>query len=252
MTAEPITTLSSLVSKWPSGEEIEVIAGLLADISDKLRQHSNQFILLVLEAQEIEFRSSLDPIERYPHKHLYLGITGKRGFEGNPEGNCQLSFGNYAHCAIELSDDNIAELHEGGIILHSLLPQRNFHSNNPVSNLEFIIGDEKVREWFLTWMDYDHTILWKMAKLISRPIAEYPELTEELTKKRQEITVKLINLVNEMNRLTSEDSTSERVREQLTTQVKKQLKLAIKFDMAGYTLISIPGLCQEFGIDMRS
>lgn len=235
-----------------SEQKLQEIRDLHLDIETRLLQSPGEFVLSIITTLEQDGHPGpFSDIRPVPQDHVYLSIVGDEGMVVDfNERICQVSPGKPAHFLKNFVGDDKIDLHKSELTFHGLLPEDNWNNfRDPVINMQFAIGDQDVREWFKIWESYRlHVAFWKMAGLIGRPIAEYPELAEELRKKRADVQAEIIKLWRQLYELEMSSHSSEMLAAQST--LKNRLERALYLELPDQIFPTLPDLCRNYGIEV--
>ncbi len=211
---------------------------------------------------------------------LVLDLANKRC--EIPTGN-KVTYWGWRKENINLQDGNLSSgwRYDFGINLNNpLILKHCHHLGGNHFELEVKVGDAEVKEWFEKQRDAHSVVMFqKAAKLLGRPISESdsPKLAKVLQQRREETVKRLLQFVLErvqMKRkieqiyseaersgfsygMTIEEAKKQALarsfpeREDLKrieAKIEELLKSAIELGMADVQLLTVRGLCEEYGV----
>lgn len=222
------------------------------DLETRVREHGGEFVLVNIKRQEKFLHRHTVVHDLMPdhddfvvtRETLYLGVLkGDSLILNLADGDCQFPTGCYAWWSsgeeVELIEKDLASFWLKNIVsdlnmspedngLKDLVTQLGLGMFNKESRpmLEIKIGDAEVQAWFKEqWNKRLLMVFKKMGDVLKRPITEFPELAEELQRRRKAVAERLGELAKERNQI------KERVKpppelQKIEEKIREQLEIA--------------------------
>lgn len=187
--------------------------------------------------------------------------------------------------SVELIEGNLTShwRHDFGFNLNKPLKRRNpiarFQKEAELE-LEVKVGDTEVKDWFEKRRGHHLVVFQKASRLLGRQTEESPQLAAELQRRREAVAKRLTELVKERDQLkqkiarvfgavkggvyssggvgvavceTEDDARVisgplQKLKEEVESEIKRQLKIALELGMTDVQLFSIQQLCQEYEV----
>ncbi len=245
-------------------------------IDERVKLHNGEFVLMIERSESLHgcfgMGATATNDDYHVDTYFYLGLIDGTGLEIDPpNGNCSIptkgvvSLGKFRD-GVELSTQKISStyLRDFAFLNQTLEPRNPMYRfrKEEFKVLELIIGDAEVKEWFSTEPTSSLMVFQSAARLLGRDItAEFPALIAKEEEKKRDVRTQLLGLQYQYEgikqkigqaELAKQETELVKLNESLTKkieQIKAQIKIALELGLADTQLLTVPQLCEEFGVE---
>lgn len=248
-------------------------------LQKRVREHKDEFVLVVVRSRERKNSIYHETIVFGPRQENYIVVLKEYLFLGVingdslvldlAKGNCQFPTGRYAQCwdpfcekEVELVKENLASFWLQYLATDLGRPLEGNSSLDPIAaltlmminkksaesgpesklaKLEIRVGDAEVREWFKKQPDKGRLLIFEeMAELLGRPITGFPELDQELQRRRKVVAKRFAEFAKERDQIKGKIKSPPELQE-IEERINEQIELARELGMTDEEIQKLVG-----------